>query len=144
LIRKSINYNILNMHIIINDSLTHKSTTYIVFIHGFLKKSLYWNITENQNPIQIEESLRKKINTVLIDLDEEDYMKNITDISNEIYSRLKSIMEEKNINNKIILIGHSHGSFYYLRLAELYPDIFKKNDVIRSDNSSVADKIMII
>ena len=118
------------MHLTINYI---KSKTTIIFIHGFLKNSSYWNLTETGHPIEIEAILAKTYNTVLIDLIQQDYIKSISEIANEIYIKLEQL-----IKTKIILVGHSHGAFYCLRLAELYPVVFSQlillDPTVKNDN----------
>lgn len=94
--------------------------TTIVFIHGFRKDSTYWNTSEHGYTLAIESTLAKVANTVLIDLTDEDYMKDITTIADEIYAKIDRHFQ------KIILVGHSHGCFYCLRLAEKHPIYYNR------------------
>ena len=110
-----------------------KFKTTIVFIHGFRKSSLQWNYSETNHPLLIEETLSNIANTILIDLTDEDYLQDITAITEEIYRQLvislglgPSEITNPVINTKIVLVAHSQGSFYCLRLAEMYPTLFSR------------------
>jgi len=98
-----------------------KSKNTVVFIHGFQKDTYSWNYNSKNKPILIEETLAKSNNTVLIQMNQEDYMMTTTEASNKIYEQLTDYL-----NTKITLVTHSLGSFYALKLAELYPNTFKK------------------
>ena len=91
----------------------------IIFIHGFRKAPQQWNYTETGHPILIEETLAKVANTVLIELNDDDYRRSITAVAEEMYQQLTPI-----IQTKIIVVTHSQGSFYGLRLAQNYPTVF--------------------
>lgn len=92
-----------------------------VFIHGFRKDISSWNKNDRGTDILIEETLSQVSNTVLIQLDDEDYKKNISETSEQIYDQLNQLL-----TTKITLVAHSQGSFYAICLSELYPNIFGK------------------
>ena len=91
----------------------------IVFIHGFRKNAYYWNEDEKGKQLLIERYLSKTANTILIQLEEDDYKKSVSEVSAQLCSALKEFA-----STKITLIAHSHGAFYGLKLAELDPIIF--------------------
>jgi len=93
----------------------------ILFIQGFRKHYLNWNLSETNKPINIESNLSKSCNTILLDLDDNDYQKSITILSEEIYQHLSPL-----ITSKITIVAHSYGAFYALKLAEFYPKIFSR------------------
>lgn len=104
---------------IIADNIKSAKIKTVVFIHGFRKEATSWNITSTGKLIQIQENIAKNSNTVLIQMTEEDYMLSVT----HVVERIKKLLDSR---NDIILVTHSIGSLYAVKLAELYPDIFKK------------------
>jgi pimeloyl-ACP methyl ester carboxylesterase len=86
----------------------------IVFIHGFRKDTNSWNYNS-------------KNKAILIQLEDEDYKLSVSEVSEKIYSFLKDF-----IDTKMILVTHSNGSFYKLKLVETYPDIFRKLFLIKT------------
>ena len=97
----------------------HKYT--IIFIHGFMKHYNSWNVTEGNKVINIEKNISKICNTVLVQIEEEDYMKPIDKVANEIYVELQPLL-----HTNITLGCHSYGSFYCISLAINYPKIFSR------------------
>lgn len=92
------------MKVTINGT-NHKNT--VIFIHGNGKSSNDWNFTSKQKEIGIESHIRKTRNTVLIDLSPEDYLRPISDITNEIYEQISPLL-----NTKIICVCHSYAGFF--------------------------------
>lgn len=97
----------------------HKHT--IVFIHGLKKSYNSWNITEKGKEINLEKKFNQTCNTVLVQIEEEDYLKPITEVAESIYNELQHLLL-----TKITLVSHSQGSFYCLVLAKNYPKIFSR------------------
>lgn len=93
----------------------------IVFIHGFRKDTSSWNYDSKGKALLVEETLSQVSNTILIQLEEEDYLFPVSYVSEKIYTSLFDFL-----NTKITLVTHSNGSFYALKLAENYPNIFNK------------------
>lgn len=91
----------------------------IIFIHGFKKDNASWNYDSKNKHICIEESLSKKANTISIQFTEEDYCKPCSEICENIINMFKELKL-----GKIIIVAHSIGSFYALKLAELNPILF--------------------
>lgn len=108
------------MKLIINYN-NHKTT--IIFIHGFRKKYDDFNETENNKHILIETRIRTKCNTIMIQIEENDYKKEISEISEQMYYHL---LNAEIMKTKITIVAHSYGSFYAFYLAEKYPIIFGK------------------
>jgi hypothetical protein len=98
-----------------------KST--IIFIHGFGKSSNNWNITEKDKIIGIESEMNKSCNTVMVNLQNGDYLFNISDVCTQIYQELE---ESTVLKTNIIIVTHSYGSFYGLQMAHTWPKIFNK------------------
>ena len=92
-----------------------------LFIHGFGKTGDQWNISEYNKEINIELHIRKTHNTILITLHENDYLRPIFDVSDEIFKLIKDL-----INTKIICITHSYGSFYAMSMSIQHPKLFDK------------------
>jgi len=99
----------------------HKRKHTIIFIHGLKKHYNSWNVTEKGKEIGLEKTFNQTCNTVLVQIDEEDYLKPINDIAESIYNELQQLLF-----TKIILVSHSQGSFYCLALAKNYPKIFSR------------------
>jgi pimeloyl-ACP methyl ester carboxylesterase len=118
------------MKFIVNNN-NNKAT--VVFIHGFKKNYNDWNTTEFGKEINIEKNIRKICNTILIQLELDDYKLQIMDVVNDIYNQLQTF-----INTKITLVSHSNGSFYCIALGTKYPKIFSRiimlDPTIKSDN----------
>lgn len=93
----------------------------IIFIHGFKKDIASWNFDSKNKHIQIEESLSKKANTISIQFTEDDYCKPCSEICKNIMSMIKELKL-----GKIIIVAHSIGACYALKLAELDPVLFGK------------------
>mgnify|MGYP001243237282 CR=1 FL=1 len=96
-----------------NLELSHKYI--VIFIHGFNKNSSSWNKTDSGKIINIEETIKKKATTVLIDLFEDIYSEPIPEIANKLYNNIKSSIPKM---GKIIIVAHSYGAFYALSLAQ--------------------------
>lgn len=95
----------------------------IIFIHGYNKNAINWNISETGKELNIEHAIAKVANTVLISMDSNDYKNSITSNSEQIYLYLH---ETSLITTKLTCVGHSFGCFNCLRLAELYPNAFER------------------
>ena len=80
----------------------------VVFFTGFRK-----TIDDFE---EVETFFRDICNVVLIELDEEDYLRPISQIGDEI----------RGIDGAILLFGHSYGAFYCVDLAIRYPKLFSK------------------
>lgn len=104
------------MKIIIENNKFKKT---VLFIHGFGKTGDQWNISEYNKEINIESHLRKTHNTVLITLNEDDYIRPISDISTEIYKTIEDLLK-----TKIICVTHSYGSFFAISMSIQYPKLF--------------------
>lgn len=96
----------------------YKST--ILFIHGFGKNHNDWNETKTGKQILIEKTLNKICNTILVDIEEDDYGKETLLIAEEIFLGIPEIL----LKTKITVVCHSYGAFYGLNLCEINPDIF--------------------
>lgn len=64
--------------------MSYKNT--VVFIHGFRKEAASWNMTSTGKPIQIQETIAKKNNTILIQMTEDDYNMPVTKVAEQIYN----------------------------------------------------------
>ena len=107
------------MKFIINNN-NYKQT--IIFIHGFLKNYNDFNVTDHDKKILIEEHFRKKCNTIMVHIEKDDYIQDIS-ITEQIYQTICNMdLKFKNIT----LVTHSLGSFNAIYLAEKYPKLFKK------------------
>jgi len=98
----------------------------VIFIHGFGKTGNQWNITEHNKEINIESHIRKTHNTILITLEDNDYMRPIIDIASEIYKSIEVLSK-----SKIICVTHSYGSFFAMSMSIEYPQLF--NAIIMLD-----------
>lgn len=98
------------MHLIINDSSKKKT---VIFIHGFGKRLDDWNITKSGKHIGIEEQIRKFSNTVLVQIEDNDYKQPISIVAAMIYQALNDLTK-----TNITVVGHSYGTLYALWLAE--------------------------
>lgn len=105
------------MKIIIENNKFKKT---VLFIHGFGKTGDQWNITEHNKEINIESHIRKTHNTILITLDDNDYIRPISDVSQEIYSSMINFLK-----TKIICITHSYGSFFAMSMSIQYNTLFE-------------------
>lgn len=116
-----------------NLSSTHFKNT-VMYIHGFLKQSSQWNVSETGKYLGIEEHLQKTTNTVLVDVEHSDYSLPITTICEDIY---KEILQSHSLV-KVIIVAHSYGAFYAIRLAEMFPSIIKSlillDPVVKDEN----------
>ena len=110
------------MKIIINFN-NFKNT--VIFIHGFNKDASSWNCTSNGKDINIESNLAKTRNTVMVELDDTSYSKSITEISNMIISNI-DIINDKILKTAIVVVGHSFGGFYAMKLSAIYHNLFNK------------------
>lgn len=90
----------------------------VIFMNGFMKYSSDWNITPSGRTINIEHTIKMKVNTMLISLTKEDYENNI----NEVCKKLILTFPQ----GLIILIGHSFGYFYAMKLAQMDHHRFHK------------------
>lgn len=104
------------MKIIIENNKFKKS---VLFIHGFGKTGDQWNITEYGKEIGIESHIRKTHNTILITLDDNDYIRPISNVVDEIYEAVNG-----SLKTKIICVTHSYGSFFSMSLSIKYPKLF--------------------
>lgn len=102
------------MKIIVENNKFKKS---VLFIHGFGKNGDHWNITEYNREIGIESHIRKTHNTILITLENNDYLRSIYDVSHQIYESIKHL-------SNIICVTHSYGSFYAMEISISYPKLF--------------------
>lgn len=84
----------------------------LLFIHGFRRNSQSW---------ELEENLSKTNNTLLVDLEEEDYKKSIATVGDEIHTYIL----HRQIQS-VIIVAHSQGSFYALYLAQKDPRLSHK------------------
>ena len=98
--------------------------TTIIFIHGFMKTHTDFNTTFVGKPIMIESTLRKNHNTIMIQIESDDYLKSIRDIAEIIH---KELMNNPSINTtKFVMVAHSYGALYLYHLAETYPATYHK------------------
>lgn len=93
----------------------------ILFLHGFLKDTSTWNVTESGKSILIQEQLSKKYATGLVQFEEHDYLKPVTMVSEELYIELSKL----NIKCKITIVAHSLAAFYAICLVRDHQDIIK-------------------
>ena len=99
----------------------HKTT--IIFLPGFRKNHNDFNITEHGKKISIESTISILCNTILVNIDENDYKKSVPQLAEEIY---QEIVNCHMLETKLIIVAHSLGSFCALYLCETYPNIFGK------------------
>jgi pimeloyl-ACP methyl ester carboxylesterase len=104
-----------SMKIIINNT-GHKIS--VIFIHGYTKSYTDWNETAHHKEIGIESHIRKIRNTILVDLSEEDYVRPVIDVVNEIYNQISEFLK-----TKIVCVCHSYGSFFGMQMAISYPKL---------------------
>ena len=83
--------------------------TAVVFIHGFNKKSEYWNKNEFNKDINIEKIISKKTQTLLVQID--DYSINPKTIVTSIINQMKEFGQKK-----WIIVCHSLGVIYGLEI----------------------------
>lgn len=107
----------MNSKFVIYDSNNYKKS--VLFIHGYNKKGEQWNITEFGKEIGIESHIRKTHNTILVTLDDKDYLSCISDVSLEIYENIKHLN-----NTKFICVTHSYGAIFATDMAIKYPNLF--------------------
>lgn len=105
------------MKLIINNN---NNKTTIIFIHGLKKNYNDWNITEHNKEINIEKTISKICNTVLVQLEDDDYKMRVIDVVKNIYDHLQSL-----IHTNFTIITHSIGSFYGMSLV-INHNIFTK------------------
>ena len=101
------------MKIIVNDG---QFKTTVLFIHGYNKTGLDWNMTEHGKPIDIETHIRKSRNTVIVSLDNQDYRRPPDDVAKEIYDSIKHY-------KKIIGVSHSYGAIFATAICIMYPTL---------------------
>lgn len=99
----------------------HKFKNTVVFISGFRKDSSSWNYDSKNKPLLIEETLSKVANTVLIEFTDDDYKLPVSQVSQKIHERLQEFS-----STNIVLVAHSIGSFYALKLTKIDPHLFHK------------------
>ena len=93
---------------------------HIIFLHGLMKTGTSWNVSEFGLNLGIEEFFRKISSTTLVSFELSDYNSKSTEISNQIYSYL---IETDQKMKRLIIVGHSVGGLYAMKLAELYPKL---------------------
>lgn len=98
----------------------------VIFIHGFRKSALTWNTTESNKAINIADIINKTANILLVQLQDEDYMKPVPQISDEILYRLPPELKEVSKSRAMILVGHSLGTVYAIQLATRWPSHFQR------------------
>jgi pimeloyl-ACP methyl ester carboxylesterase len=106
------------MKFIINN-INKKKT--VIFIQGFLKSANDFNMRESGTKISIEDRISNKYNTIRMEFDPNDYMRPISDITDDIIREIKNLME-----TEILIVSHSRGSFNALDLAKTNPKVFNK------------------
>ena len=99
----------------------HKST--IIFFPGFRKNHNDFNITDHGKKILVESTISTTCNTILVNIDDNDYKKSVPQLAEEIYQEIVNCHMSE---TKLIIVAHSLGSFYALYLCETYPNIFGK------------------
>lgn len=87
---------------------------YIIFIHGFQKDAETWNKTEFGTIINIEKRLSKIYNTIIVKIEEDDYKKNVYELTFKIYCYISFLHID---SPKKIVVAHGHGCFYAMSLA---------------------------
>ncbi|CAH6419462.1 Hypothetical protein HVR_LOCUS643 [uncultured virus] len=91
----------------------------ILFIHGFGKKYDDWNVGVTHNNIvkdlRIEENLRKTHNTVLVQIEENDYKQSFESVIAQIYVEISKLL-----TTKLTIVAHSYGCLYAMSFAEIY------------------------
>lgn len=101
--------------------MSHKFKNTIVFISGFRKDNSSWNYDSKNKPLLIEETLSKVANTVLIEFTDDDYKLPVSQVSEQFYERLREFS-----STNIVLVAHSIGSFYTLKLSKIDSHLFQK------------------
>lgn len=86
---------------------------FVILIHGYNQTIDSWNVTKSGKVIQLDKILSAKYNTIIIQIDQEDYLKSVPELSNEIHEKLSLHAE----NSKKIVLAHSYGCFYAISLA---------------------------
>lgn len=102
----------------------HKNN--LLFVHGYLKDHSHWNISEYNKVIDIEKTLSKSCNTIILSFDYDDYEKTIMEVCDEIYYQINQYYGDNISKNNIMIVSHSYGSFYSFALSNKYPKIFNK------------------
>ena len=108
-------FNLFDMtKYIVNNSNKRKT---VIFIHGYMKSANDFNITDNNKKILIEQNIRSISNTVLVQLEKDDYKKDIPFVSEKICNKILKMNIDK---SNITLVCHSYGAFYayYLGLLQ--------------------------
>lgn len=98
----------------------------VVFVHGFRKSALTWNTTESDKQINVADVIGKNANIILVQLQDEDYLKPVPQTSDEILYRLPPNIKENSKSRSIILVGHSLGATYVIQLATKWPGHFQR------------------
>lgn len=80
-----------------------------------------FNVTEKGKKIAIEENISKFCNTIMLQVEFEDYREQANVLSEKIYSSIENVL-----NTSIIIVAHSYGAFYAIQLSQNYPKIFNK------------------
>lgn len=92
----------------------------VIFIHGFGKKYDDWNcgVTKSNkilSHLKIEETLSKNHNTVLVQIEDQDYKKSFDEVVTDLHNKIAILSM-----TKLTLVAHSYGCLYGLRFAELF------------------------
>jgi pimeloyl-ACP methyl ester carboxylesterase len=103
----------------IRENFSSNSKTTVVFISGFQKSCTTWNVTERGKEINVEKTISLTYSTLLIEMEDEDYLESVENIS----LRVNEILENE---EKIILIVHSYAAFYAISLAKMYKNKYNK------------------
>jgi esterase/lipase len=83
-----------------------------------MKTSSTWNISESTKILNIEKSCQTFASTLLIDIENDDYLLPIDKVCENIYNEIK-------LFNEILIVSHSYGSLFAVHLAETYPKQIK-------------------
>jgi len=96
----------------------------ILFIHGFNNDFDDWNVTNKGKRINIERYFSKTCNTIMILIEDKDYLRPIETVAKKIGSFFDK--DELSDLNNITIVAHSYGTFYAYYLVHLYSELFTK------------------
>jgi pimeloyl-ACP methyl ester carboxylesterase len=105
------------MRFIINPST--KGKYILIFLPGFQKDVNYYNISESGKNLNIEETFRTVSTTILVIMEDVDYLISTSEFCNKMFEHINEIVSLDE-NRQWIVIGHSLGGLYAIKLAELY------------------------
>jgi pimeloyl-ACP methyl ester carboxylesterase len=94
--------------------MTNSNMSLVVFIHGFLKTAEHWNLSETGKDIAIEKTINYNQPTLIIQINESDYLFGIHHICKKIVSVLP------NEYTSFLIVAHSIGCLYAIKMVQDY------------------------